>query len=73
MCIQILKLKTMKKLMVQLLKRFNLFEDYENIKLPEKLTFKKNKNIIKSNTSKKNLNLLFKKQKNTSKRVIFSK
>ena len=33
--------------------KFSLFENFENIKLPEKFTFKKNKNYIKSNTSKK--------------------
>ena len=33
-------------------KNFELFQDYENIKLPEKFTFKKNKNKIKSNISK---------------------
>ena len=32
---------------------FNLFEHYEKIKLPEKITFQKNKNKIKSNISKK--------------------
>ncbi len=32
---------------------FTLFEHYEKIKLPEKITFKKNKNKIKSNISKK--------------------
>ena len=31
---------------------FDLFQQYENIKLPEKFTFKKNKNRIKSNISK---------------------
>ncbi len=32
---------------------FSLFEHYEKIKLPEKITFQKNKNKIKSNISKK--------------------
>ncbi len=31
---------------------FDLFHEYENIRLPEKFTFKKNKNKIKSNISK---------------------
>ena len=33
-------------------KRFDLYEDFENIKLPEQFSFKPNKNLIKSNTSK---------------------
>ena len=33
-------------------KRFDLYEDFEKIKLPEQFTFKPNKNLIKSNTSK---------------------
>ena len=33
-------------------KNFELFEDYSNIKLPIKFTYKKNKNKIKSNISK---------------------
>jgi anthranilate synthase component I len=33
-------------------RNFELFQDYENIKLPEKFTFKKNRNKIKSNISK---------------------
>ena len=44
-------------------KRFDLYEDFENIKLPEQFTFKPNKNLIKSNTSKKKFKSLVKKAK----------
>tara|TARA_B100001093_G_scaffold416745_1_gene407487 strand:- start:1830 stop:3287 length:1458 start_codon:yes stop_codon:yes gene_type:complete len=49
-------------------KRFNLFEDYEKIKIPKLLTLKPNKNLIKSNISKKRFKLLVKKAKNFIKR-----
>ena len=39
-------------------KKFSLFENYENITLPERFTFKKNKHFIKSNTSKKKFKAL---------------
>ena len=45
-------------------KKIELFQSFENIKLPNKLTFKKNKNLIKSNTSKKKFKSLVKKAKN---------
>ena len=38
-----------------ILKKFELYESFENIKLPEQFTFKSNKNSIKSNTSKKKI------------------
>ena len=44
-------------------KRFDLYEDFENIKLPDQFTFKPNKNLIKSNTSKEKFKLLVKKAK----------
>ncbi len=44
--------------------RFKLYEDFENIKLPEQFTFKPNKNLVKSNTSKEKFKLLVKKAKN---------
>jgi anthranilate synthase component 1 len=44
-------------------KRFDLYEDFENIKLPEQFTFKPNKNLIKSNTSKERFKSLVKKAK----------
>ncbi len=46
-----------------IIKKFSLFEDYEKIKLPEEFTYKKNKNLIKSNTSKEKFKLLVKKAK----------
>ncbi len=42
-------------------KKFRLFEDYEKIRLPEKFTFEKNKNLIKSNISKIKFKSLVKK------------
>ena len=36
-----------------IIKRFDNFENFTNIKLPEKITFQPNKNAIKSNISKK--------------------
>jgi anthranilate synthase component I len=46
------KIKNYKELYNSIISKFALFENYENIRLPEKFTFKKNKNLIKSNTSK---------------------
>ena len=43
--------------------RFNLYEDFEKIKLPEQFTFKPNKNFIKSNTTKEKFQSLVKKAK----------
>ena len=42
---------------------FDLYEDFEKIKLPEQFTFKPNKNLIKSNTSKEKFKSLVKKAK----------
>ena len=50
-----IKIKNYKDTYESILKKFELYENFENIKLPEKFTFKNNKNLIKSNTSKKNL------------------
>ena len=36
-------------------KRFDLYEDFENIKLPEQFSFKPNKNLINQIILKKNL------------------
>ena len=57
------KIKNYKETYNLLLKNLNLYENFENIKLPDQFTFKQNKNLIKSNTSKKNLNQLVKKAK----------
>ena len=43
--------------------KFDLYNNYEAIKLPEKFTFKKNKHLIKSNTSKKKFISLVRKAK----------
>ena len=57
------KIKNYKETYKSIINKFNLFENYENIKLPEKFTYKKNKNIIKSNISKKKFKSLVKKAK----------
>jgi len=44
-------------------KKFELFKGYENIKLPERFTFKKNKNKIKSNISKERFTAIVKEAK----------
>jgi anthranilate synthase component I len=46
-----------------IIKTFELFKGYENIQLPEKLTNKKNKNLIKSNTTKNKFKSLVNKAK----------
>jgi len=57
------KIENYKETYNSIIKRFNLFEDYENIKLPERFTFQENKNTIKSNISKKKFKSLVKKAK----------
>jgi len=55
-----------------IISKFALFENYENISLPEKFTFKKNMNLIKSNTSKgKFKSLVMKAKKYIEKGDIF--
>ena len=44
-------------------KKFDMYEDFENIKLPERFTFKPNKSLIKSNTSKEKFKFLVRKAK----------
>ncbi len=56
-------IKNYKETYNSIIKRFNLFEDYENIKLPERFTFEENRNTIKSNISKKKFKFLVKKAK----------
>ena len=46
-----------------IINKFKKFEGFENIKFPENFTFKKNKNLIKSNTSKDKFKSLVKKAK----------
>jgi len=57
------KIKNYKKEYQAINKRFDLYEDFEEIKLPEQFTFKPNKNLIKSNTSKEKFKSLVKKAK----------
>ena len=57
------KIKNYEKEYHAINKRFNLYEDFENIKLPEQFTLKTNKNLIKSNTSKEKFKSLVKKAK----------
>ena len=56
-------IKNYKEFYNSIMSKFTLFENYENISLPEKLTFRKNKNEIKSNTSKKKFKILVEKAK----------
>ena len=58
------KIKDYKESYDSIIKKFELFGNFENIKLPEQFTFKQNKNLIKSNTSKKKFQQLVKKAKN---------
>ena len=44
-------------------KKFDLYEDFENIRLPDQFTYKANKNLIKSNTTKEKFMSLVKKAK----------
>ena len=57
------KIKDYKSTYTEIKKKFSLFENYENITLPEKFTFKKNNNLIKSNTSEIKFKKLVKKAK----------
>ena len=58
-----IKIKNLDEFYNSVIERFNLFEDYENIRLPEEFTYKINKNLVKSNTSKKKFKSLIKKAK----------
>ena len=57
------KIKSYRETYESIIKKFELYENFENIKLPEQFTFKPNKNLIKSNTSKNRFKLLVKKAK----------
>ncbi len=57
------KIKSYKEAYDSIVKKFELFKNFENIKLPEQFTFKQNKNSIKSNISKKRFKQLVKKAK----------
>ncbi len=58
------KIKNYKYFYESIIKKFELYESFENIKLPEQFTFKQNKSSIRSNTSKKKFQQLVKKAKN---------
>ena len=58
------KIKDYKNAYNSIIKKFELYESFENIKLPEQFTFKPNKNSIKSNTTKKKFKQLVNKAKN---------
>ena len=58
-----IKIKNYEKEYHAINKRFNSYEDFENIKLPEQFTFKPNKSLIKSNTPKEKFKSLVKKAK----------
>ena len=57
------KIKSYQETYESIIKRFEIYENFENIKLPEQFTFKPNKNFIKSNISKNKFKLLVKKAK----------
>ncbi len=58
------KIKNYKETYNSILKKFDLYQNFENIKLPDRFTFKPNKNSIKSNISKNRFQRLVKKAKN---------
>ncbi len=58
------KIRNYKTTYESILKRFELYESFENIKLPNQFTFKPNKNSIKSNMSQNKYKSLVKKAKN---------
>ncbi len=57
------KIKDYREAYNSIIKKFELYSSFENIKLPDQFTFKSNKNLIKSNTSKKKFISLVKKAK----------
>ncbi len=57
------KIKNYKETYDSILKKFELYENYENIKLPDYFTFKQNKHPVKSNVSKNKFKSLIKKAK----------
>ncbi len=57
------KIKDYKDLYDSINKKFDSYEDFENIKLPEQFTFRPNKNLVKSNITKKKFVSLVKKAK----------
>ena len=58
-----IKIKNYKNTYDSILKKFELYENFENIKLPDQFTFKTNRNLIKSNISKQKFKSLVTKAK----------
>ena len=52
---QIQKIKNYKETYEKIIKKFELYQNFENIRF-EQFTFKNNNNLVKSNISKKSLN-----------------
>ena len=57
------KIKDYSEKYISILKKFELYDNFCNIKLPDRFTFKVNKSVIKSNTSKNKFKSLVKKAK----------
>tara|TARA_B100000579_G_scaffold76398_1_gene59142 strand:- start:54 stop:1511 length:1458 start_codon:yes stop_codon:yes gene_type:complete len=57
------KIKNYQNSYNEIVKKFKLYENYEKIKLPDRFTFKPNKNLIKSNTTKDKFKSLVNKAK----------
>ena len=57
------KIRNYKEAYDNVIKKFELYENFENIKLPEQFSLKPNTNLIKSNNSKKKFKSLVKKAK----------
>ena len=62
------KIKNYEETYNAILKKFELYESFENIKIPDRFTFLPNRNNIKSNISKKKFKLLVQKAKSYIKR-----
>ena len=58
-----IKIKNYKEVYDSINRKFELYQSFENIKLPSQFTFKPNKNLIKSNTTKNKFISLVKKAK----------
>ncbi len=57
------KIKNYKEEYNSIIKKFDTYEDFENIKITEQFSLKPNKNLIKSNTSKEKFKSLVRKAK----------
>tara|TARA_B100000579_G_scaffold437028_1_gene464886 strand:- start:2425 stop:3882 length:1458 start_codon:yes stop_codon:yes gene_type:complete len=61
-------IKDYQKRYYQILNKFKIFQDFENIAMPDKITYKKNTNKIKSNISKQKFVNIVKKAKSLIKK-----